>query len=176
LTLTAFAFDTTNGPPIYDNFKQQLYLPPQRLILVPQGFIFADNDGLPDDPQLYANHAAADPSVILMAPFTWFDQPFYPGVRSQPALAQQWRDIGRSIALTNPPNANPPLPAAIPPRLQVSASDVQHFSVYDFNCNTTDMEVCSVELFWEAVNTNLGTSCMCARAQVLRSSLRAQLR
>jgi hypothetical protein len=148
-------FRRVPGPSYYDNLKAQLDLSRQRLILVPQGF--SRPDGQPDDPQLFANHAAADPSVIVVAPFTWFDQLYYPGVRSQPALAQQWRSIGRSIAMTNPPNANPPLPAAIPPRLQVSASDVQHFSVYDQNCNTSNGNVCAVQLFWQAANTKLGT-------------------
>ena len=152
-----FCFRSVPGPSYYDNFKAQLNLSSQRLILVPQGFIAADSDGLPDDPQLFASQAAADPSVILMAPFTWFDEPLYPGVRSQPALAQQWRSIGRSIAMSNPPNANPPLPAAVSPRLQVSASDVQHFFVYDLNCNTTSGQVCAAQLHWQAVNTNLGT-------------------
>jgi len=152
-----FCFRRIPGPSYYDNFKAQLNLPAQRLILVPQGFIAPDSDGLPDDPQLFASQAGADPSVILMAPFTWFDLPGYPGVRSQPALAQRWRDIGKSIALSNPPNANPPLPPAVPPRLQVHASDVQHFSVYDLTCNTTGGEVCAIQLYWQAVDSKLGT-------------------
>ncbi|MEO7157308.1 MAG: hypothetical protein ABI039_07100, partial [Vicinamibacterales bacterium] len=151
-----FCFQRVPGPSYYDNFKAQLNLPSQRLILVPQGFIAAGSDGLPDDPQLFASKAAADASVILIAPFTWFDQSYYPGVRSQPALAQQWRSIGKSIALANPPNANPPLPAAVPPRLQVGASDVQHFFVYDLNCNTTNADPCTVQLHWQAANGNLG--------------------
>jgi hypothetical protein len=145
------------GPSYYDNLKAQLNLPLQRVILVPQGFIAADSGGPPDDPQLFASHAAADPAVILMAPFVWFDQPFYPGVRSQPALAEQWRSIGRSIALYNPPNVASPLPAPVVPRLHVSASDVQHFSVYDLTCNTTDGNVCAIQLDWQAVSANLGT-------------------
>ncbi len=145
------------GPSYYDNFKAQLNLSTQAIILMPQGFLGADSGGLPDDPQLFASQAAADPAVVLMAPFTWFDESSAPGVRSQPALAQQWRSIGRSIALTNPPNANPPLPPAVPPRLQVGATDVQHFFVYDLNCNTTDAQECAVELHWHAVNGNLST-------------------
>src|SRR5204863_9155827 len=107
--------------------------------------------------QLSANHAPADPSVILIAPFTWFDQIYYAGVRSHPALAQQWRDIGRSISSTNPPNTNPPLPAPVSPRLQVGASDVQHFFVYDLNCNTSTADVCAIQLHWQAANATLGT-------------------
>ena len=149
-----FCFRSIPGPSYYNNFKAQLDLPRQRVILVPQGFIAAANDGLPDDPQLFADAATADPSVVLVAPFTWFDQPFFPGVRSQPALAQQWRGIGRTIALGNPPNASPPLPAAFPPRLQVSASDVRHFSVYDLDCNTTELAVCAVQLDWQAVDAS----------------------
>ncbi len=159
---TTLQFDThclcivrVNGPSYYDNFKAQLDLSSQRLILVPQGFISAD--GPPDDPQLFAGEAGIDPSVILMAPFTWFDLPYMAGVRSQPALAQQWRNIGRAIAMSNPPNGNPSLPAAIPPRLTVTATDIQHFSVYDFDCNTTQNPVCSLELDWQAPNSNVGT-------------------
>lgn len=152
-----FCLRRTPGPSYYANFKAQLDLPRQRLILVPQGFIAPDSAGLPDDPQLFASQANADPSVILLAPFTWFDGPGSPGVRSQPKLAQQWRDIGRSIAASNPPTATPPLPPAVPPRLQVNASDVQHFSVYDLTCNTTGDEVCLVQLYWHAIDRNLGT-------------------
>ncbi len=152
------------GPSYYDNFKAQLNLPKQRLILVPQGFIAPDSEGLPDNPQLFATQAAADPSVILMAPFTWFDGPGYPGVRSQPMLAQQWRDIGRSIASTNPPNASPSLPPAVPPRLQVNTSEVQHFSVYDLTCNTTGGEVCAIQLYWHPVDNKLGTQLFMRRS------------
>ncbi len=152
-----FCFRKVPGPSYYDNLKAQVNLDWQRLILVPQGFISAASDGLPDDPQLFASQAAADPSVILMVPFTWFDEPCYPGVRSQPALAQQWRDIGRTIALANPPAANPQLPAAVSPRLQVGATDVRHFSVYDFTCNTAGADPCAVRLFWQAANADAGT-------------------
>lgn len=152
---SCFCFRRVPGPSYYDNFKDQLNLPTQRLILVPQAFISAESDGLPDDPQLFASRAAADPSVIAIAPFTWFDMPRYPGVRSQPALAQQWRTIGRLIASNNPPIANPPLPAAVVPRLQVGASDVQHFSVYDMTCNSGSASVCTVQFNWETVNATV---------------------
>ena len=154
---SCFCFRRVDGPSYYDNFKAQLDLPRQRLILVPQGFISGENGGVPDDPQLFATRAAADASVILMAPFTWFDMPSYPGVRSQSTLAQQWRSIGKTIALANPPTATPPLPAAIPPRLEVSASDVQHFNIFDLTCNDSSGSVCSVELHWQAVNAAVGT-------------------
>lgn len=152
-----FCFRSVPGPSYYDNLKAQLSLPAQRLILVPQGFIAADGGGLPDNPQLFASQAAADPSVVLMAPFTWFDQTLYPGVRSQPALAEQWRTIGRSISMSNPPATTPPLPPAVPPRLRVRASDVQHFFVYDLGCNSTNANPCSAQLHWQAANAAVGT-------------------
>jgi hypothetical protein len=145
------------GPSYFDNLKAQLDLPAQRLILVPQGFIAAGAGGLPDDPDLYARHAAADPAVILIAPFTWFDRPFNPGVRSQPALAAQWRYIGQGIATANPPEASPPLPEPVAPRLQVEASDVRHFSVLDLTCNTTGAQTCAVELEWQFDDASQGT-------------------
>ena len=149
-----FCFRTTYGPPIYDNFKLQL-TPSQRVILVPQGFASGEEDGLPDDPQLFANKAYADPSAIAIVPFTWFDQLYYPGVRSQPSLLDQWRTIGRTIGLANPPNASPPLPAAVPPKLQVIATDVRHFMLYDVNCNTTTNQICEVQLSWWLTNSNV---------------------
>jgi len=152
-----FCIRSDPGPSYYDNFKAQLDLDRQRLILVPQGFISAGSDGLPDDAQLFASRAAADPSVILMAPFTWFDRAFYPGVRSQPALSQQWRAIGKWIAIANPPDAHPPLPEPVSPRLHVSASDLRHFSVYDLTCNATDADTCAIELDWQAADGNVGT-------------------
>src|SRR5262249_4799968 len=59
-------------------------------------------------------------------------------------------------SMSNPPNANPPLPAAVQPRLQATATDVQHFSVVDMTCNSSSNDPCTVELFWQAVN-NVGT-------------------
>jgi hypothetical protein len=152
-----FCFRSTPGPNYYDNLKAQLDLTRQRLILVPQGFLSAEGDAWADDPQVFADKAATDPAVILLAPFTWFDQPFYPGVRSQPALAQQWRDIGKSIAANAPSTVHLPLPAAVQPRLQVSASDLRHFSVLDRTCNSTMATECAVELDWQLANANTGT-------------------
>jgi hypothetical protein len=152
-----FCFRSTPGPNYYDNLKAQLDLSRQRLILVPQGFLSAEGDAWADDPQVFAAKASSDPAVILLAPFTWFDQPYYPGVRSQPTLAQQWRDIGRSIATSNPSTVPLPLPAAIRPRLEVSASDLRHFSVYDRTCNATLTPECAVELNWQPANTSTGT-------------------
>lgn len=148
---SCFCVRTTPGPSYYDNFKLQLNAG-QRIILVPQGFIA--KDGLPDDPQLFASQANADAAVILMAPFTWFDQLYYPGIRSQPSIMQQWRTIGRSIALSNPPTANPPLPPAVSPRLQVTATDVRHFAALDLSCNDTNDVVCAIELFWQTVSNS----------------------
>jgi len=154
--LGCFCTRTTNGPAYYDNLKMQLDLSSQRLMLVPQGFIAAGSDGLPDDPTRFSTKAATDPSVVLLAPFAWFDHPFYPGVRSQPLLAAQWRSIGRAIAAANARHAHPALPAPVPPRLEVSATDVQHFSVYDVDCNVTNASVCEVLLFWQAVDQEVG--------------------
>jgi hypothetical protein len=152
-----FCFRTVDGPSYYDNFKAQLDFPRQRLMLVPQGFIAPDSNGAPDDPQLFADRANADAAVVLLVPFTWFDHPEFAGVRSQPALAQAWREIGKGIANANPPRADPPLPVAIPPRLAVAASDVQQFAVYDYDCETTPGDVCSVQLHWQAPAGNPGT-------------------
>jgi hypothetical protein len=151
-----FCFRLQAGPSYYDNLKAQLDLPRQRLILVPQGFVTAGSEGLPDDPQRFADHADADPAVILLAPFTWFDQPFFPGVRSQPALAAQWHRIGKAIAGANPPASHPALPPAIVPRLKVAASDVGRFSVFDLDCNATDTAACAIELDWQAPDDNAG--------------------
>jgi hypothetical protein len=148
-----FCVRYTAGPSYYDNFKSQLDLARQRVMLVPQGFISAD--GLPDDPKIFADKAAADSSVILIAPFTWFDQPFFPGVRSQPALALAWRNIGYSIAAAN--GSTSLLRPAVLPRLKVTATDLQHFSVYDLSCNWTTKVPCSVELDWHVANASLGT-------------------
>jgi hypothetical protein len=143
------------GPSYYDNFKAQLDLARQRVMLVPQGFISAESDGFPDDPQLFATMAANDPAVVLMAPFTWFDQPFFPGVRSQPALALAWRNIGYSISSSNPPTGS--LRTAVLPRLKVTATDVQHFSVYDLSCNATTNSPCSIELNWNLPSPSVWT-------------------
>jgi hypothetical protein len=146
-----------DGPSYYDNFKAQLDLPRQQIMLVPQASIGDDVFlGAPDDPQLFASKAASDLSVILMLPFTWFDLPDYPGVRSQPALAAQWRSIGAPIAHANPPAANPPLPAAVVPRLQVTATDVAHFAVYDLDCNTSNAKTCTIRLHWQIPSSNTG--------------------
>jgi len=150
-----FCVRYTAGPSYYDNFKAQLDLARQRVMLVPQGFISAESDGLPDDPQVFATVAANDSAVVLVAPFTWFDQPFFPGVRSQPALALAWRNIGFSIASANAPTAS--LRTAVLPRLKVTATDVQQFSVYDLSCNATTNVPCAVELDWHVTNASLGT-------------------
>ncbi|HUP90472.1 MAG TPA: hypothetical protein VM100_14030 [Longimicrobiales bacterium] len=148
-------FIRTPGPSYYDNFKLQL-TPAQRITLVPQGFVAGDNP-VPDDPQTFANRAAADPAVILLAPFTWFDQLYATGVRSQPELAQQWRTVGRAISLANPPNANPPLPPAPQPRLRTGGSDVAHLSVNDVDCNATTGTTCALQVWWQLTNMTIGT-------------------
>src|SRR5262249_34564659 len=59
--LSCFCIRRIPGPTYYDNFKAQL-LSTQRVILVPQGFIEPQANGLPDDPPLYASVSLADPS------------------------------------------------------------------------------------------------------------------
>jgi hypothetical protein len=151
-----FCVRSNPGPSYYDNFEAQLDLARQRVILVPQGFVSAGSYGPPDDPERFADRAYADPAVILIAPFTWFDQPFYPGVRSQPTLAAHWRRIGRAIARATVPPARRVLLPAVAPRLTVSASDVARFSVFDLDCNRAHANPCAIELDWQAADARAG--------------------
>ncbi len=97
-------FVTIPGPTLYDNFKSQLDLTRQQIILVPKasigGPLFAD---WYDDPGAFYARAAADPDVALLLPFTWFDQPGgVQGVRSIPALLTAYRSIGRDVDAHHP--------------------------------------------------------------------------
>jgi hypothetical protein len=97
-------FVTVPGPTLYDNFKSQLDLTRQQVILVPKaslgGALFADAY---DDPVEFYARASADPDVALLLPFTWFDQPNgAQGVRSIPALRGAYRSIGADIDLQHP--------------------------------------------------------------------------
>ncbi len=108
-------FVTVPGPTLYDNFKAQLDLTRQQVIIVPKaslgGPLFADWD---DDPYEQYMRAAADPDVVMLLPFTWFDQAGgVQGVRSIPALRDAYREIGLDVDFRHPEVS--PLP---PPRVQ----------------------------------------------------------
>ena len=94
---------TVPGPTLYDNFKSQLDLSRQQVILVPKaslgGPLFADSY---DDAGAFYSRASADPDVVMLAPFTWFDQPSVQGVRSIPALRNTYQAIGRDVDLKHP--------------------------------------------------------------------------
>lgn len=107
-------FVTVPGPTLYDNFKSQLDLSRQQVIVVPKaslgGPLFADWH---DDPALFYGHASADPDVIMLLPFTWFDQPGgVQGVRSIAALRATYNAIGRDVDLRHPEVSPTPTPRA----------------------------------------------------------------
>jgi len=97
-------FVTVPGPTLYENFKSQLDLARQQIIIAPKasigGPVLGDRY---DDPALHYWNASGDPDVILLAPFTWFDQEGgIQGVRSNPALRAAYAYIGRDIDARHP--------------------------------------------------------------------------
>ena len=91
-----------DGPSLYDNFRSQLDLPRQRIMLIPQAFLstIADANGnfdQPDDPQLFFDKAQSDPAVIALIPFVWFDYTGWIGTGNLPALRDKYRSIGQTI-------------------------------------------------------------------------------
>lgn len=92
-----------DGPSLYDNFRAQLDLPRQRIMLIPQSFrsTAAKEDGSydePDDPQRFFDQAIHDPAVVALVPFTWFDFTGWTGTARLPATLEQYRLIGKHIA------------------------------------------------------------------------------
>jgi hypothetical protein len=92
-----------DGPSLYDNFRSQLDLPRQRIMLIPQAFLStvpdaSGNYDQPDDPQLFFDKARSDPAVIALIPFTWFDYTGWIGTANLPVLQEQYRSIGQVIA------------------------------------------------------------------------------
>ena len=97
-------FVTVPGPTLYDNFKSQLDLAHQRIILVGKaslgGPLFQD---WYDDPHALYARASTDPDVVMLVPFTWFDQPGnVSGVRSIAPLRAAYDAIGRDIDARHP--------------------------------------------------------------------------
>lgn len=97
-------FVTVPGPTLYDNFKSQLDLSRQQVIVVPKaslgGPMFQD---WYDDPASFYGRASADPDVVMLVPFTWFDQPGgVQGVRSIVALRAMYQAIGKDIDQRHP--------------------------------------------------------------------------
>lgn len=91
-----------DGPSLYDNFRSQLDLPRQRIMLIPQAFLStipndSGNFDPPDDPQLFFDKARSDPAVIALIPFTWFDYTGWIGTSNLPALQDKYRSIGQTI-------------------------------------------------------------------------------
>ena len=107
-------FVTVPGPTLYDNFKSQLDLARQQVILVPKaslgGPLFAD---WYDDPGAFYSRASADPDVVMLLPFTWFDQPgAVQGVRSIAPLRSTYQAIGRDVDANHPEVSPVPAPRA----------------------------------------------------------------
>lgn len=97
-------FVTTPGPTLYENFKSQLDLARQQVIIVPKaslgGPLFADWH---DNPFEQYMHAAADADVVMLLPFTWFDQAGdVQGVRSIEVLRDAYYEIGRDVDFRHP--------------------------------------------------------------------------
>lgn len=91
-----------DGPALYENFRNQLDLPRQRIMLIPQAFLSTDADAdgnidQPDDPQLFFDKAQSDPAVIALIPFAWFDYTGWIGTSNLPALQDKYRKIGQTI-------------------------------------------------------------------------------
>ncbi len=92
-----------DGPSAYANFRRQLDLPRQRIMLVPQSYLSTVPDANgnfdpPDDPEMFFTQAQNDPAVVALAPFTWFDMPGWLGAAHVPVTLSQYRSIGQRIA------------------------------------------------------------------------------
>ena len=99
LTLRGMA----DGPPAYANFRRQLDLPRQRILMVPQSYrsTVPDANGNfdgPDDPEMFFEQAQNDPAVVALVPFTWFDQPGWLGTVHLPGTLNHYRRIGQRMA------------------------------------------------------------------------------
>lgn len=97
-------FVTVPGPTLYDNFKSQLDLSRQQVILVPKASIGGPlfGDGY-DDAGAFYSRASADPDVVMLLPFTWFDQPGgVQGVGSIAPLRSTYQAIGRDVDANHP--------------------------------------------------------------------------
>lgn len=92
-----------DGPAAYANFRRQLDLPRQKILMVPQSFLSTAPDAngnfdQPDDPEMFFDQAQKDPAVVALVPFTWFDQPGWKGAANVPATLNHYRSIGQRIA------------------------------------------------------------------------------
>ncbi|MDQ6619273.1 MAG: hypothetical protein M3Z31_06170 [Pseudomonadota bacterium] len=107
-------FVSSPGPTLYDNFKSQLDLSRQQVIVVPKASIGGPLFGSEyDDAVSFYLHASADPDVAMLLPFTWFDQPGgVQGVRSLPQLRATYTAIGRDIDWKHPEASPLPVPRA----------------------------------------------------------------
>ncbi len=95
-----------DGPSAYANFRRQLDLPRQRIMLVPQSYLakmpdLNGNFDAPDNPELFFQQAQNDPAVVALVPFTWFDQPEWQGTVHLPDTLAQYRSIGQRMAGAN---------------------------------------------------------------------------
>ena len=95
-----------DGPSAYANFRRQLDLPRQKIMLVPQSYLATapDLDGnfdAPDDPEMFFSQAQNDPAVVALVPFTWFDQYGWKGTSHLPGTLAHYRSIGQRIAAAN---------------------------------------------------------------------------
>jgi len=122
-------FVTVPGPTLYDNFKSQLDLSRQQVIVVAKaalgGPLFAD---WYDDPAFFYSRASADPDVVMLLPFTWFDQPGgVLGVRSIAGLRAIYNAIGKDVDLRHPEVSPVPVPRAL--AVEFYNATLDHFFV-----------------------------------------------
>src|SRR5581483_9074776 len=122
-------FVTVPGPTLYDNFKSQLDLSRQQVIVVAKaalgGPLFAD---WYDDPAFLYSRASADPDVVMLLPFTWFDQPGgVLGVRSIAGLRAIYNAIGKDVDLRHPEVSPVPVPRAL--AVEFYNATLDHFFV-----------------------------------------------
>ena len=125
---------TVPGPTLYDNFKSQLDLGRQQIIIVPKASIGGPlfGDWYDDPGDVYAK-ALDDRDVVLLAPFTWFDQTDgSQGVRSIPALRAAYSAIGSAIDFKHP-EASPAAPVQVPAVEFYNASRDHYFMTSDAN-------------------------------------------
>ena len=92
-----------DGPSAYENFRSQLDLPRQKIMMVPQSYLSTVPDAngnfdQPDDPEMFYVAAKNDPAVVALVPFTWFDQPGWIGTARLPTTLAQYQSIGSRIA------------------------------------------------------------------------------
>lgn len=92
-----------DGPTAYANFRRQLDLPRQKIMLIAQSYLSTVRDAngnfdQPDDPEMFFDQAQKDPAVVALVPFTWFDQPGWKGTANVPTTLNHYRSIGQRIA------------------------------------------------------------------------------